>query len=375
MSLALSTLIYEWRRYMAAMVALACAGVLILAESGFFFGIISAYTATLERSRSDIIVLHANADSLNNFNGLPRRVMPLVYMHPEVAEVSILEGNNMSFIADGEAEQTWVDLTVVDTEPGSLTLPTDYPERVRVALETPFNVAVDRTSLGRLKVELGEIASMNGRTVRVAAIIDGYPNMNQPGVIMSRQTNHLLNPGSGAGDRVGPLMVRIEDGADPTRVRDELNSIANDQYRAFTRPELIAATVDSIMTDSLVALLMGFTVVIAVLIGIAITYMTLRGAILANVKEFASLRALGVSMGSLRLVVMELSFWVGVAGLFVTAGLMTLVTWAARAGGVPMAYQTNWVITSVIILMTIAVLSGVFTLGVLNKSQPADLLR
>jgi putative ABC transport system permease protein len=375
MSLALSTLIYEWRRYLAAMVALSCAGVLILAESGFFFGIISAYTATLERSRAEVIVLSQNAKSLNNFNGLPRRIMPLVYMHPDVLEVRDLEGNNMRFIAEGEADPIWVDLTVVDTAPDALTLPVDYTDEVRQALSVPFNVAIDRTSLRRLKVGLGDVASMNGRAVRVAAIIDGYPNMNQPGVVMSRQTNHLMNPGAGLGERVGPLMVRLKSGADPRRARDELNAIAGGQYRAFTRPELIAATVDSIMTDSLVALLMGFTVVIAVLIGIAITYMTLRGAILANVKEFASLRALGVSMGSLRLVVMELSFWVGIAGLMLTAVLMTLVTWAARAGGVPMTYQSDWVIASTIILMVIAVLSGVFTLGVLNKSQPADLLR
>ena len=35
----------------------------------------------------------------------------------------------------------------------------------------------------------------------------------------------------------------------------------------------------------------------ASIIGVVITWQTLRGAILANIKEFASLRALGVSIG------------------------------------------------------------------------------
>ena len=39
MSLALSTLLYEWRRYMAAVMALALSGLLVLAMTGVFIGI------------------------------------------------------------------------------------------------------------------------------------------------------------------------------------------------------------------------------------------------------------------------------------------------------------------------------------------------
>ncbi len=69
------------------------------------------------------------------------------------------------------------------------------------------------------------------------------------------------------------------------------------------------------MGEQIIGLLLGFSIFLAVLIGIGVTSQTLRGAILSNIREFASLRALGISMGSLRLIVMELSFWVGVAGL------------------------------------------------------------
>ena len=59
---------------------------------------------------------------------------------------------------------------------------------------------------------------------------------------------------------------------------------------------------------------------------------------MANIKEFASLRALGVSMGDLRNIVMELSFWVGIVGVF-AAGLLTWgVSLLAAMGGVPMYF-------------------------------------
>src|SRR5262249_40959893 len=143
----------------------------------------------------------------------------------------------------------------------------------------------------------------------------------------------------------------------------------------WTRPELRNATLDSFLNESIIALFMWASTVLGLLVGIMITWQTLRGAILANIKELASLRALGVSMGSLRVIVMELSFWVGVAGLIVTAGLMILIYVLAKFGGVPFGFMPSWVIICAIMLMIIALASGFFSLGVLKKSQPADLLR
>ena len=115
---------------------------------------------------------------------------------------------------------------------------------------------------------------------------------------------------------------------------------------------------------------------LAILIGIGVTSQTLRGAILSNIREFASLRALGISMGSLRLIVMELSFWVGVAGL----GAALLLTWSSsrRLGG-PSACRSSLRLPTMtefcVMLMVIAVVSGAMAMGILKKSQPADLLR
>ena len=46
MSLALATLIYEWRRYLAAVVALAFSGLLVLGTVGIFTGIVHSVLAT-----------------------------------------------------------------------------------------------------------------------------------------------------------------------------------------------------------------------------------------------------------------------------------------------------------------------------------------
>jgi putative ABC transport system permease protein len=379
MSLALSTVIYEWRRYMAAVVALAFSGVLILAQVGMFMGMGKAFTATIDRSRADIFVIAPKANSLfNGPSGLPRRIEPLIYIDPEVIQVADMADNDAPFAnqpKDGAArKRQWVNIQAVDTEEGALTLPTDFSEATRQALAEPYAVALDRTALARLGVKLGDTASLNSRTVHVRAILDGYPNINQPTVIVSRQTFRLLKL-VGNEQRTGPLMVQVRDPNRAVIVRDHLNAISKGAYRAWTKTELSDANEKQLLGEQIIGIMLGFSVFLGVMIGVGITSQTLRGAILANIKEFASLRALGVSMGSLRLVVVELSIWVGLAGLAMTGLMIMGVDALAQAGGVPMAYHLDQVGMTSLLLLAISVGSGLLSLGVLKKSQPADLLR
>ncbi len=380
MSLALSTLIYEWRRYLAAVIALAFSGLLILAQVGMFAGIGKAFTANINRSPAEIMILAPKAESLmNEAAGVPRRLMPQVYMHPEVIQVRDLAGTGVmwrNFPAEGvKRKQEFVTVSIIDPIPGAVTLPVDYTEEWRIALSQPYAVAVDQTALGRLGVKLGEKAQLNGKTVWVRAVITGYPNMMNPTVVMSRDTMRLLGFRRGAADRAGPLMVKIADPARAETVRDHLNRMLDGQARAWTRPELAKANESAMFKEQIIGVMLGFSVFLGIVIGTAITSQTLRGAILASIKEFASLRALGVSMGSLRMIVLELAFWVGLAGLAATAVLVLGVAALAGSAGVPMAFSTAVIIPVAILLVVISMVSGLLALGILKKSQPADLLR
>ena len=177
------------------------------------------------------------------------------------------------------------------------------------------------------------------------------------------------------GEKTGPLMVRLRDPGQAEAVRDQLNADAKGAYRAWTRPELAKANESALMKEQIIGVFLGFSVFLGFLIGVGITSQTLRGAILANIKEFASLRALGVSMGSLRLIVLELSFWVGVVGLGATALFTFLVSLLARSSGLPMGFPVTWMAAVGVLLMAISLASGLMALGILKKSQPADLLR
>jgi len=378
-SLALATLIYEWRRYLAAVIALAFSGLLILAEVGMFVGIGKSFTATIDRSPADIFVIAPRAESLMNDDAsLPRRIMPLIYLHPQVVQVSDMAGSGAmfrNFPKGGEkVKQNYVQLMAVDLDPGAVTWPTDYGQDIRQALSVPFSVVIDETAQKALGVKLGDKAILNGHVVKIRALLHNYANVNRPMLILSRNTLSLIGQQTST-DRTGPLLVRVRDPKRTIEVRDQLNAMGKGQFRAWTKKELADANDKALMKEQIIGLMMNFTIILGFCIGVGITWQTLRGAILANIKEFASLRALGVSVGSLRKVVLELAFWVGVVGLLATGVFVWGVAQLGKAGGVPMAFPPEYIVMAVALLMIIALGSGLLSLGILKKSQPADLLR
>ena len=380
MSLALSTLVYEWRRYMAAVVALAFSGMMVLAFSGLFAGIIHSVFATQERSRADIFILPPKVTSMVRSNvSLPARIEPLIYLNPDVAQVQSFEGSfamwtNVARRPGQQQVQKGVQFFGIDPTPGSVTLPRDYPDQVRIALMEPGAVAADASALAQLGVGLGDKAVVNGKAVWVRAILHNYQDVDEIDVVASRDTLRMLGLYDKNG-RTGPLMVQLRDPSRAAIVAAQLNAISHGAYHAWTRAEFDLNNERAVMGEQIVGVLLTFSVFLAILIGIGITSQTLRGAILSNIREFASLRALGISMGSLRLIVMELSFWVGIAGLAAAVLLTFLIGLAADAVGLPIVYRLPTFISVFVMMMMIAIVSGAMAMGILKKSQPADLLR
>ena len=390
MSLALSTLLFEWRRYMAAVMALALSGLLVLAMTGVFIGIGKGFTAAIERSRADVIIMQPGATQL--FGGgmaVPRRFIPLAYNHPEVVEVKAMEinGGNLQNVREvdptmSQAERArqkaprskQVLVNVIDTQPGSVTIPIDYSDELVAALRQPYTIAVDETALGSLGVKLGDRAIYAGQTVTVVGVLRGYPNMMQPTIVMSRDSLRML--GQSWGETMGgPLMIKLRDPRKSEVVAAQLNAMGNGQWKAWTRQQLADANAKSMFEEGILVIIIGGCVVLGIIIGVAITWQTLRGAIMANIKEFASLRALGVGMGSLRRIVLELSFWVGVVGVAAAILLTWLLAQLAKLGAVIIALPFGLLLVVGLGLIAIAMMSGLLSLGILKKSQPADLLR
>ncbi len=246
------------------MVSLAFSALLVLGTLGLFTGIVHSILATSERSRADIFVMPFNSsgtDQQRRQRPCRRASGPSLYLNPDVVDVRrACKGGGAQWVnvpLPGQKQvQTFVQIWAIDTEPGALTLPIDYPEATRVALSEPGAVAIDETDMKRLGVKLGDTVSLNNHTVRVGAILHNYQGVTQPSAVMSKETYRQIGLGPADQSRTGPLMVKIRDPKRADQVAAALNAVANKGDITLTTAQLSQNDEAALLSEQIIGVLL-----------------------------------------------------------------------------------------------------------------------
>jgi len=372
-SLARASLIYEWRRYLAAIFALGFSALLIYIQTGLMLGFSLSMTAILNNSQADLWVSAYNLTSFENSGGVQTKNEFYLRMHPEIVSVSPF----LRYWCNGktyDGEQIWAPLFGVDTDKTKcLLMPPEFLDEFGEKLNEPMSVVIDRSFSKNLNLNVGDYTELSNKRVKIVGITDGYKNDRGGFVFSSVYTFQKLATWTW----VQFLMIRIRDPQMADAVAEELNNSAwkNNKIKAWSKNSLFWQSQKWQLLESPNSLTFIFLSLLALFIGVAITNQSLRSAILASLKEYAALRALGVSKGSLCLVVLEQAFWVGIAGL-VLAWIMTFIfsyiaVYYKLAFNIPLWF----ICISTIVLILVSLLSGLLSLMVLYKTEPAELLR
>ena len=240
-------------------------------------------------------------------------------------------------------------------------------------MQQPGAVLADATDMAKLGLEGGaRIAEVNGQRVEVVGVVEGFRSIGGATLLMSRATAQALLGGQDP-ERVGYLTLRLASGADRMRVAAELEA-GIPGVRVMSPEDLSALSQSYWLMESGTGVGFLFSTLLGLAVGVAITSQTLRAAVLGSLREYATLRALGVPLGALRGVVLEQSFWIGLAGLALTAVAAALLLWAATA---VVAVAMPWWAAAATAAFTLIVAlgSGFLSLGPLLKTEPAELLR
>ena len=240
----------------------------------------------------------------------------------------------------------------------------------------PDTVLVDVSNAANLSARIGTRLELNGRLVKVVGLTRGLNNIGGANLITSLATARSLDSTSGDSDQVGYFLVKLRDPAAAARVRAELAPRGDHRpYSVWTAAELSNKSQLYWLFETGLGLGFAFSGGIALAIGVVITSQTLKSVVHASLREYATLRALGVSLGALRLVVLEQSAWVGLIGV-----VLTLVT---TFGAVRLATAYHVLVASpwwacaatAGFILVIALASGALALRTLAQAEPATLLR
>ncbi len=374
-ALARKTLIYEWRRFLPAMLAVGFAGLLQLLQLALVLGIFGSTSLYITGSSADVWIGYPGTQSVGQGRSIDADVESRILLDPAVQRVEPYIWIDGDWRGTSETGGVSVFVSGIDPSAKGLMFSKALPLALRERLAEPDAVIVDRSDLEQLGVDVGQTATINGHQVRVVGIGSGLRALGGVNVLCSLDTARHLDTDA---EDIGPtyLVAKVRDPTQANAVAQRLRGdTAFGPYTTWSAEDFANISVRYWMFDTGAGAGVLFLAGIVFLVGAVITSQTLIAAVNGSVREYATLNALGVGVGALRRVVLEQAFWVGALGLIGASVLGVALLLLARSQNVPVVLDIPAALGCIVLVMALAAVSGLAAMRSLRAADPATLLR
>jgi putative ABC transport system permease protein len=364
----------ERRRFLPAVLAVAFSDLLITVQVGLLLGALAVLTLPIDHSRADVWAASRGVLSLELGYPIPEAWRARLASMSRVADTECyLYGFSYWRKPRGGSEVCCVVGSALHD--GALGAISDLTPALRTRLTEPGAVVIDESEAERLGVAgVGGVAEVAGTRVRVVGLVRGLKSVGPPFVFCSLRTAYLLEPLFR--DYPGHtmyLLARCHDPRDAPAVAQRLGR--RPELSAFTRDEFSARTRQYWATSTKAGVGMGFTALLSLLVGMAITSQTLYAATAASLREYAVLRALGIPWRRMAGLVMAQSLWVGLGGIALAWPLILALAAGGEQSGAVVLLPPWLSALSTGLTLAMALLSGLAALRSLRLVEPITLLR
>jgi putative ABC transport system permease protein len=144
-ALARKTLIYEWRRFLPAMLAVGFAGLLQLLQLALVLGIFGSTSLYITGSSADVWVGYPGTQSVGSGRTIDADVESRVLMDPAVLRVEPYIWVDGDWRGPTETGGVSVFVSGIDPSPNALMFSKALPPSLRARLAEPDAVVVDRS--------------------------------------------------------------------------------------------------------------------------------------------------------------------------------------------------------------------------------------
>jgi putative ABC transport system permease protein len=372
--IALKTLLFDWRRFAPAAVAVGFSGLLVLLQAGLILGVFSLASVYVTQSSADLWVGFPGVQSIDLGRPIGGATELLMRADPRIAQVEPF------YWGSGEwrtSRHGMVNVYIVglDPTPGAMVLSDVLPTDLRVALGEPDAVLVDRADLGKLETSVGGLAEINGRRVRIVGITEGLRALGGVNVIASAATARRLDPTIGDGEGAAYFTARLNDPTQAAAAVADLREIGRRRgFEPMTSKTFADRSVRYWLAESGAGVAFVFGSAVAILVAVIVTSQTLAAAVAASLKDYAALRALGFTIGALRAIVLAQTAWIAAAGILLAGVLAGILAAAARLGATPLIMTAPMVAAAIGLVALVAFGSGLWALRRVARADPATLL-
>jgi putative ABC transport system permease protein len=375
-ALARKTLIYEWRKFLPAMLAVAFSGLLLLLQAALMLGIFAGASVYINTSAADLWAGHPGTQSIEHGRPVPKDTEIALALDADVLRVEPFQWIDGDWRGPAERGNVSVFISGIDPAPDGLMFAHALGPALRAKLYEPGGVIVDQADLPKLGLEVGGQATLNGRRVTIVAAAPGLRALGGVNIVASLATARTLNQDAPDPGKVAYYVAKLRPGADAERVRERIQRAwPGGGFTLWTRASFARAAALYWMFETGAGLGFVFFTFVVFLVGTVITSQTLVAAVASHVREYAMLNALGAGATALRKVVLEQALWVGGVGVILGGGVSLLLMLLAARQHVPVAFDLGAGTACMTLVMAIALVSGVLAVRSLSHLEPANLLR
>lgn len=370
MSYTITTMIYEYRRFITGVIAVAFSLVLMLIQGGLLIGLFAVTSWPVDYTSADIWIGAPSVISVDVGSPIPEAYLTRLNQ-PEIARAEPLH-LAFSFWTKPSGGSELCIVIGSRLEEGSLGLMKQLTPELRTLLQEPGSVVVDKSDLKRLGVEkVGDTAQIMGHRVRIVGMTNTVKSMAGPLIFCSLDTARpLLHLDK---DHTIYILAKCHKPEDAPKVVEELKKYPT--MAPFTTNEFSLRTRMHWLTMTKGGIAIGYAASLGLLVGAMITSQTLYAATLASLKEYAVLWALGISRKRVARCIMEQTLCVGILGILIGLPVSYGLAQGAEYLGAPVQISV-WVISiGVTVIMIMTLLAGVAALRSLRLIEPSVLLR
>lgn len=365
-------------RFVAALVGVAFANVLVFVQLGIMNSMGTATLRPYDFFSAEVMISAADANALADGGNVARQWLLQAMADPEVTEGMGLFIANVPWDR-GDAD---ISLTTFGVDPARPDfLAAEIAGEISL-LEVQDAALIDRLARGLTRDEAAAIRPQSplgfetqGRTLTAYSTFAGGGGFGGDGyMIVSDQTFLSLFPArrSTAPDHI---LLRLRPGADVAATVLRLRTLISDPaLRIRSYADAAQEELTYQQTKRPTGIIFGFGVLIGVLVGLVIVYQVLSTDVADHLREYATFKAMGYGQRFFMGIVLEEALILGVLGFLPGFAVgATILTAMGKVTTLPLSVTPSMAVIVFVGTVVFSALSGAIATRRLAAADPADL--
>jgi len=383
--LAYQQLTHRGAKLIGALLGVTVAVVLMFTQLGFKGALYDSAVAVAEAFNGEIILTSPDFQTMSfNPPWMPRDLLYEARTVEGVASASPFYASTVQVVnpVDGNFLTTW--LYAFSPDHPIFTLPDVNKNIPQIRLAD--TAIIDRRSRNELGVLAAEVARTGNLKLvlpassltmqfvfTMAGTFEIGPTINVDGNVITSDLNYyryLRVPL----DRVSLGVVKVAPGFDPIAVKDALERRFGSRARVFIKADFTDNEINFYARKTPIGFIFNAGLAVGVFVGIVFIVQVLHGIISDNIREYATLRAIGYNQSFFVRLVAIIAVSIAVVTYFPSI-LMTLVIYqvASSATKLPLVLKDSYLVEVFFLVVTMGLVATFVTTKKLKQADPVDL--